>query len=284
MLVLIGPPFDGTNEQYADLARLTGLVPYDLRTKLRPNGWGVVKALGDAAQAEALAQTLVQSGYCAVALDPLVGHDPERRIVPWTRVTLERDHAVLHVQGKDMEIPYKAMQVVVHGEVSAGSGEMRAVSSRAPSSSTFSAVRPSAAEIEMFRESKEPQSFAAFWAADLHFITVKWVARAHAREFDYSGLPHGQSPAASLQSLVGLLERADVRIDRDARHSSLKTFTNRPTHARARSLTPPVRPNAVPLSVQPLDDVVTRFDAYSRLVAEAERRTRRLRRELGGQG
>ena len=48
-------------------AEATGLVAYDLRSRLKPGWWGVIRALGDAEQAEMMArfaeqEKLVQAG------------------------------------------------------------------------------------------------------------------------------------------------------------------------------------------------------------------------------
>jgi hypothetical protein len=50
-LVLLGPGFDGSDQGYQTLARATGLVLYDLRSRVKPGSWGLVKSFGDAGQA-----------------------------------------------------------------------------------------------------------------------------------------------------------------------------------------------------------------------------------------
>ena len=54
MLVLLSPEFSGSELQVAQLAQVTGLLPYDLRTRLRPGVWGVLRVLADFEQAQLL--------------------------------------------------------------------------------------------------------------------------------------------------------------------------------------------------------------------------------------
>jgi hypothetical protein len=117
--------------------------------------------------------------------------------------------------------------------------------------------------------------FDAFAAADVHFITVSWVARIDARNFDFSALGAGtEASAQALDQFAAMLaERARIPVDRGSHVSSLASFTGGPP---GRSNTPPP-----PVTAQrrqgetPRDQ---RFDAYSRLVAEAERQTRKSRK------
>src|SRR5688572_32222287 len=69
MFVLLGPNFDGTRDAYQRLARATGLVSYDLKARIRPGFWGVVKLLGDAREAEALAESLRELGFAPVLIE-----------------------------------------------------------------------------------------------------------------------------------------------------------------------------------------------------------------------
>src|SRR6185503_988798 len=107
-------------------------------------------------------------------------------------------------------------------------------------SAAMRAVAPTAADIAQFRESVPSGSFDAFAAADLHFLTVLWVARIDARSFDFAALGmDSQSPAADLDQLVNLLaERANVRVDRSVRVSSLASFAARPAPMRSNSPVP----------------------------------------------
>ena len=273
MLILLGPPFEGTNEQYSRLAQVTGLVAYDLRTKLKPGSWGVVRALADPGQSADLLARLRDMGLRVAAVDPVVGHDPDRKVVPLDRLELT-DDAIQMVLGKrTMSVPYGALLAIVRGEVHLGQ-RPASLPSRA-SSSTFQAVNPSASEMAVFRESMTSAAeFDAYAAADLHFITVKWLARIDARSFDFSMLDHvSPSPAENLDALVDMLaQRAgDVRVDRSVRSSSVSSFTGRP--AAARSLSPPATSSAPPSRMQ----TDAHFDAYSRMIAEAERQTRKQR-------
>lgn len=273
MLVLLGPPFDGADADYQRLAGLTGLVAYELRTKLKPETWGVVRAVGDASQAEALAARIREEGYRAVAVDPGVGHDPERKIVPLLSLGLLAEALVLVLRGREMSVPWRSVLVLVRGEVQLGAmpQSLRASSS---TSSTFRAVVPSSADLGVFRE-QQAGGLDAFAALDLHFATVGWVGRIDARTFDFEPLGiAAATPAAQLDELAELLAASTgARVDRGSRTSSVLAFTARP--AAPRSPTP--RPGSAPASLRPSGPpaMSDRFDAYSRIVAEAERRTRR---------
>ncbi|MCA9630530.1 MAG: hypothetical protein KC766_22820, partial [Myxococcales bacterium] len=65
--------------------------------------------------------------------------------------------------------------------------------------------------------------------------------------------------------------RTGVRLDHGSRTSSVNAFTDHTS--RSRALTPPPS-YAGPASRRMGDEVTPRFDAYSRLIAEAERQTR----------
>lgn len=270
MLVLMGPPFEGTDEQYASLSKATGLVAYELRTKLKPDSWGVVRSLADPLQANQLADRLRGLGFRVALVDSLVAHDSERRIVTLRGLALGEDRLVLGLSEREMTIPYEAVLVVVRGEVQIGRRpQLRSTSS----SSTFRAVVPSASDVAVFRESVQSVQLDAYAAADIHFVTVPWIARIDARSFDFSVLGQvSDSPVQDLDRLVDWIgTRANVRVDRKSRVSSLSSFA---------SIAPPTR-NTTPVpggvaSQRGGRDTAgdDRFDAYSRLVAEAERQTR----------
>ena len=76
MLVLLGPWFEATPEGFARLAHATGLVPYDLRSRIKPGCWGLLRAVGDGAQAEALGRPPAGRGL------PGGGHRPAGGIRP----------------------------------------------------------------------------------------------------------------------------------------------------------------------------------------------------------
>lgn len=262
MLVLLGPPFSGTDADYARLAQATGLVAYDLRTRLKPGVWGVVRALADAAQADALAADLSALGYRACAVDPAVGHDVSRPVVQLRTLELGEEQIVLHLRERSMSVPYAALLAIVRGEVQIGE---RPHSIRSSSSATFRAVVPSAADAGVFREQLQAAAFDAYAAADLHFVTVLWVARIDVRTFDFSPLGLPGSSAQDLDRLVDMLsERSGVRADRASRVSSVASFAAAATRATTPAPGSPAAPRAP----------AERFDFYSRIVAEAERRTR----------
>jgi hypothetical protein len=268
MLVLLGPPFEGTEEQYGLLADLTDLVAYDLKTKVKPDQWGVVRVLADRAQADELAAQLRAAGFRIAVVDPFVAHDFARRIVTLRALELAQDHMTLIMRERQMAVPYRALLTIVRGEVQSGSGTARSTSS---SSSSLRAVVATSSDVQVFRES-QPHSFDSYHAADFHFVTVQWAARLDVRGFDFTALGSpNQSPVRSLDELVDwLAEKALVRVDRGSRHSSLASFAARPPPMRSATPgaggPPSVRPNTTTAD--------ERFTAYSRLVAEAERQTR----------
>lgn len=264
MLVLLAPDFDGSPTGYQRLAQLTGLVAYDLKNKLRPGSWGLVRALGDVAQAEDLTQKLRSEGFNAVLVDPELAHDAERKIVKLDALELKADHLVLYVRGRSMEIPYQAILTIVRGEVRPGRQQPRTGTS---SSSSMRALAPSAAEVAVFRETMNIGGEEAYAGADLHFHTVLWVARIDARGFDFSAIstPTGNL-STDLKRLSELIaERAHVRVDDSIRKSSVASFAGRPPPMRSMSLPPGATARS-----EEKDDY--QFTAYSRLVAEAERR------------
>ena len=235
MLVLIGPPFSGSDDEYGRLAELTGLLPYELKTKLRPSAWGVVRALGDVDRAEELAHRLRSQGFRVAVVDSAVASDPARLFVP-----------------------LRAVEAVVRGEVQVGSRR------RFSSSATFRAIAPEAS-----LEVVSTPPIDGFAAADFHFATVLWSARIDARSFDFSILGEQSGGAQDLDRLVDALgERIGVRVDRASKVSSVASFTG--GSGSTRSATP--MPGA---SLPARREVPERFDAYSRLVAEAERQALR---------
>lgn len=267
MLVLLGPPFQGSDEEYARLAEATGILAYELRTKLKSNAWGVVRALGDEHQAMELATTLGREGFRVSVVDPAVGADPDRVFVPLRTLELQESTLVLHLSERSMPIPYAALVAIVRGEVQIGAAPVRGPTS---SSSTFRAVVPSASELEIFRESVG--ELDAYAAVDLHFATVMWAARIDVRAFDFSAFGAVNATAQDLDRLADRVsEHSGVRVDRASRVSSLASFTTAGPH---RATTPP------PGQVAARRETPERFDAYSRLVAEAERRAARLARSL----
>jgi hypothetical protein len=262
VLVLLGPPFEGTENEYKELSKVTGLVAYDLRTRLRPGLWGVVRALADTAQAETLAERIRQLGLTALAVDPIVAQDEQRSVATLRGLELQAEQMTLRFFERQMSIAYRSLLTIVRGEVRLGHAP---AARTAPSSSTFRAVVPTAAEIKV-----TTQEFDAFAAADLHFFTVPWLARIDARTFDFgSVVPGAKSHADALEQLVALLaERGAVRIDRGHRTSSVASYTE--PRGFGRSPTPPPNVAERPKPGDP------RFDGYSRLIAEAERSWSRL--------
>jgi hypothetical protein len=255
MLVMLAPSFDGSNEAYARLVKATGMLAYDLKSRIKPGDWGVVRALADEQEAHELTQRLLAEGLPALIVPREVAHDPNRRIVTIRAL-------VLHLREREMAIPFGALTCIVRGEVLTGHVPSRAGS---PSSATFRAVAPSTGEVQVFRESVSATNFDAYTAADLHFRTVLWVARLDARSFDFSSLGlASDSPASDLDQLVDVLsERSGVRVDRGVRASSVVSTLTQTANARTGG------PSHAPRSREPQSD--ERFDPYSRVIGEAER-------------
>jgi hypothetical protein len=256
MFVLLGPSFEGTRDAYQLLAQATGLVAYDLHSRLRKGVWGVVKLLGDTREAEALARALRELGFAPVLIERSVLHDPERRAVP-ASVRLGERELVLELPDQELHVEYGALAVIVRGEVQPG----RVASAANPSSGSLRAVVPGP---DTFLRDPQKLSFEGYQAADLHFREVPWMARLGARGLEPGGLEHG--PRA-LDSLVDeIAGRAKVRVDRGARTSSVAAFVEQPAPLRSHHPTP--------TSLREQAD--ERFDPYSRVIGEAERQLHAL--------
>jgi hypothetical protein len=271
MLVLLGPSFAGGDADYQRLSRVTGLVAYDLRARLKPGMWGLVKALADEAEAARLAQALEAEGFPIVVMPREVASDPERPIVALKGLGVDGQQLTLQLRERTMQVPAQALCSIVRGEAQVGkTSTSRGGSGSATSSSTFRAVVPSSSELQVFRESAQSSSFEAFAAADLHFHSVHWIARIDARAFDFRALGiNAVSPAGALDTLVDRLALlAKVRVDRAARASSISSFTQQATKHVAAPSTPPSMPMSQRAREVAGDE---RFDPYSRVVGEAER-------------
>lgn len=262
MLVMLAPSFDGSNDAYARLVRATGMLAYDLKSRLKAGVWGVVRALADQDQAHDLLQRLLAEGLPALIVPTEVAHDPNRRIVTIRAIEFGSERMVLHLREREMPIPFGALTCIVRGEVHTGQVPSRTVT---PSSATFRAVAPSTGDVQVFRESASASNFNAYAAADLHFATVLWVARLDARSFDFSGLGlAGESPASDLDQLVDLLAaHAGIRVDRGVRASSVVSALQGGNFRNLR-----VSSHAPGSKESPTDE---RFDPYSRVIGEAER-------------
>jgi hypothetical protein len=260
MLVLLAPSFDSSEASYQALAQATGLVPYDLKTRLKPGAWGCIKVVGDLGQARDLGSRLIAAGFPVVLVDQLVAHDPDRRHVAVHRIELGDADFRLQLKDREMTIPYRALTCIVEGEVQPGRTTVTARSSRetSQSSGSFRAVTPRSAEMQAFRD---PQ--VGYLAADLHFATVLWVARIDTRVFEF-GDERSANVAGDLGALVDrVAQLAGVRVDRAVKLSSVAGTSEQPASRRAASWPP--------LSVRGQDALDYRFDTYSRLIGEAER-------------
>lgn len=268
VLVLLAPSFDGSDQGYKALAQATGLVPYDLRTRVKPGSWGLIRGVADAGQAQDLASRLMALGFPVVLVERHVAHDKERRSVPVQGITLGDADFTLRLKDREMKIPYGALTCIVEGEVQPGRAAQG--SRQTPSGTSSGALRavvPTLAEVQSFREA-HAASQVGYLAADLHFATVLWVARIDTRIFDF-GPERTGNVAADLASLTNVLAmKCGVRIDRGVRTSSLASFADQPAPMRAQSWPPPSHR----AKTEAADN---RFDTYSRLVGEAERLARR---------
>lgn len=269
MLVMLGPPFEGTDAQYARLAQVTGLVAYELRTRIRPGSWGVVRALANEEQARNLGQALAGQGFRVAVVDPQLIYEPSRRTAILEGLRLEPEQLVLELGERAIPVPYAALLVIVRGEVQIGARPQQPRAAR--SSATFRAVVPSASDIAVFRENMPSGDFDAYAAADLHFVTVPWIARIDARSFPFDTLGlAADNLAQALDQLADMLaERAGIRVDRSSRISSVASFST-PGPARTASPVP-----GGPAPARPQRDGDERFEGYSRLIGEAERQTHR---------
>jgi hypothetical protein len=264
VLVLLGPGFDGSDQGYQTLARATGLVPYDLRTRVKPGTWGLIRNFADQGQAQELASKLIAEGFPVVVVDRQTLTDPERRHVPVSSLVLGQSDFTLKLKDREMKIPFGALACVVEGEVQPG--RAGAAPPGAASSGTLRAVTPGGQEMQVFREAQLAAPIG-YLAADLHFSTVLWIARIDTRGFDF-GPGRSGNVAADLKNLTNLLaERSGVRVDRNVRTSSVASFAEQPASLRGASW-PPVSQRAK-------DALDARFDSYSRVLGEAERLARR---------
>lgn len=269
MLVMLGPPFEGTDAEYARLAQVTGLVAYELRTRIRSGSWGVIRALADEAQAQRLGQMLARQGFRVAVVDPQIIYEPSRRTAILDGLRFEPEQLVLELNERTIAVPYGALLVIVRGEVQIGA-RPATVPRSTRSSATFRAVVPSASDIAVFRESMPSGQFDAYAAADLHFVTVPWIARVDARAFPFDSVGLGSdSPVQALDKLADeLARRAGIRVDRSSHVSSVASFST-PGPARTASPVP-----GGPAPSRPARDGDERFEGYSRLIGEAERLTR----------
>lgn len=269
MLVLLGPSFAGGDAEYQRLSKVTGMVAYDLRARVKPGMWGLVKALADEVEAERLASALRAEGFPIVVLSREVASDPARPIVALRALEIDGQELTLSLRERSMTVPAAALCSIVRGEAQVGKSGPRAHSG-GTSSSTFRAVVPDASELQVFRESMPPGTFEAFAAADLHFHSVPWVARVDARSFDFRALGiAAASPAGALDTLVDRLALlAKIRVDRAARASSIASFTQQAARTPGAQSSPPSMPMSQRAKEVAGDE---RFDPYSRVVGEAER-------------
>ena len=258
MFVLLGPEFDATPESYLRLTQATGLVAYDLRARVRAGHWSVVKTLADASQADELARSLTVHGFRPILIERNVAHDPARRIVLARSVKLQQADFTLELKDRLMTIEYSALAAVVRGEVQPGRSPHRGPGS-GPSSASLRAVN---AQSEPLIRENQGLPFEAFQAADLHFLSVPWIARVDAQAL---GMASSELSLSQLDAFADdLARRGQVRVDRGVRTSSVATLAEQAGRAATES---PLRDTRRELPDE-------RFDPYSRLIGEAERQAR----------
>ncbi len=270
MLVLLGPSFAGGDADYQRLSKVTGMVGYDLRARLKPGTWGLVKALADEVEAQRLAGALLTEGFPIVVVHREVATEPTRPIVALKAVEINGQQLTLQLRERAMTVPVAALCSIVRGEAQVGKASQARAAGGGTSSSTFRAVVPSSNDLQVFRESMPPTNFEAFAAADLHFHSVTWIARIDARSFDFRAVGIvAASPAGALDTFVDRLALlAKVRVDRAARASSISSFTQQASKGVAPHSVPPTSPHSQRGREIAGDE---RFDPYSRVVGEAER-------------
>jgi hypothetical protein len=256
MLVLLGPAFDGSQASFAKLAAVTGLVVYDLRARIKPGWWGVIRALGDPEQAQDLVARLRKEGFPVVMIATELAWGADRQFVKAQALRLDAEELVLRVRDQDMNLPYAAVLAIVRGEV--GSEPRPSVRVRVPSSATFRAV-VGATDSAALRDLSGRAS-DSFQAADVHFHTVRWSARIDPRTTDLSTVPGVTGvPARDLDTVTAELARkTGLRVDQGSRLSSLASYALQGHRG------------ASPMQGSGADLSLDRFDGYSRLVAEAE--------------
>jgi hypothetical protein len=260
MFVLLGPDFEGTSEAYQRLAQVTGLVAYDLRARIRPGTWGVVKSIADEDVAHALADALRAAQFRPVLVEREVAYDADRRIVPVRGIALGERDLTLQLRDREMTVEYAALACIVRGEVQPGRVAQGSSIAPGPSSGSFRAAGVST-EPQSARELQQ-SPFDAYQAADLHFLTATWIARMDVRAL---ATDTGETSPRLLDATVDeIARRANVRVDRGIRSSSVVSLAEQPSPMRFQSEPPSVRE----IRREPPDQ---RFDPYSRLIGEAER-------------
>lgn len=274
MLVLLGPRYSGTDAELDVLSATTGLARYDLRTRLRPGAWSVVRAVADSVQAGALASRLRGEGLQSCALDSSVGQDTARRIVYLRGIEIGIGNVVLKMAERDMTIPQAAILTIVRGDVHLGRLPLSAsIPGFSPSVRANigapTLLSPSAPMSEVFREQRAASNHEVFVAADIHFVTVSWLARIDPRDCAFAGSgPSEANHAERLDRFIDdLAAELHVRVDRHVKTSSLASHTA----GTQRLATPSSNgPSSSRRGAAAADE---HFDAYSRLVGEAERQT-----------
>src|SRR3954471_8060020 len=104
MLVLLGPSFAGGDAEYQRLSKATGMVGYDLRARLKPGSWGLIKALADEAEGERLAGALTAEGFPLVVVAREVATDSDRPIVALKALSIDGQELTLQLRERAMTV------------------------------------------------------------------------------------------------------------------------------------------------------------------------------------
>jgi hypothetical protein len=176
-----------------------------------------------------------------------------------------------------MFVPFAALLTIVRGDVHLGRSQRgNTLGALAGQTRSTPPLSPwgAAADGGNMGDGRNPGVTDVFAAADLHFVTVPWIARIDPRDVEFPAIVPPQSNCAErLDSLVNwLANRASVRVDRNIRVSSLASHTvgSRPVAATPQGSASPQRRGSSTTSTNSDEH----FDSYSRLVAEAERVSR----------
>lgn len=271
MLVLIGPRYSATSEELTLVASETGLTPYDLRMRLRPGAWSVVRAVADQEQALSVASRLASQGLQSCALNSAIGMDASRAIVYLRELVVSPSQVLLRMAEREMNVPLGALLTIVRGDVHLGR-TLHAVPSTGSSSAMRAAtpisLQPSTATVsEAALDQRAGLDQDVFVAADLHFVTVPWIARIDARDCAIAGEEQRSGNYADrLDAVIDALSRmAGIRVDRDIKISNLPSHAASPQ--RQGTGNGPISTRRGHVSVDEY------FDSYSRLIGEAERQT-----------
>ena len=229
MLVLLGPSFAGGDAEYQRLSKVTGMVAYDLRARLKPGMWGLVKALADEVEATRLAAALKAEGFPIVVMAREVAGDPERPIVWLKGLSIDGQQLTLRLSERSMTVAAGALCSIVRGEAQVGKGSpgRLGIAGSATSSSTFGPWSPNADDLQCSRIGVASQFRGVRGGRPA--LSLRHLDRAHRRALLRLKSCASGPAARPVLSIPGdrlaLLGR--VRVDRSARASSISSFAQK---------------------------------------------------------